>query len=139
ASGIIFQSRFAHDLVTAFHDLPKIPRVIIPNGADLTVFAPDGKNLRAELGIGDDELVFMSSAKWRAHKRLEATISAYAEFSKSVNYKTRLLILGEVAERPSEIPDTVTLIGHIDPEKLPDWYRTADIYLFFSWLDNCPN
>lgn len=33
----------------------------------------------------------------------------------------------------------IHVIGHIPPTEIAPWYRTADICLFFSWLDNCPN
>jgi len=30
-------------------------------------------------------------------------------------------------------------IGFVQPEELPAWYRTGNIFLFLSWLDHCPN
>ena len=33
----------------------------------------------------------------------------------------------------------VIYAGEISPSKLPDWYRTADIYIHLAWIEPCGN
>ncbi|MBK7673477.1 MAG: glycosyltransferase family 4 protein [Candidatus Accumulibacter sp.] len=139
SSGLIFQSAFDKRLISSFHSLPNSPSIIIPNGVDLNAFKPVGTNLRSALGIKPEELVFLTSAKWRKHKRLDSVIEGFEAFCQVTKKPAHLLILGEVDKEIEHLPLGARIIGHIDPSELPQWYRTADIYLFFSWLDHCPN
>ncbi len=139
SAGVVYQSQFDLELVSSFHKSKKLPATVIPNGVDLSQFRPDGRNMRASLGIPQEDLVFLSSAKWRAHKRLGAIIAAFERFCRTTNTNSHLLILGKLDAEPENIPVGVRFIGHIEPENLPNWYRTADIFLFFSWIDHCPN
>lgn len=139
ASGVVFQARFCESLVRKHLDLPDVRAATIHNGVDLDVFSPYGVNHRSALGISRGTLVFVTSAKWRAHKRLNAVIACFDRFVRLSKMNARLLVLGELDTSPENVPDGVRFIGHVPPEDLPAWYRTADICLFFSWLDHCPN
>lgn len=139
ASALVFQAKFSRDLFREFHGLPNTPHTIIPNGVDLDEFNPYGVNRRAELGLRADDLVFICSAKWRAHKRLDAIVSVFVRYCRLTGCNAKLLVLGELDKVPEAIPSNVVFIGHVQPKDLPSFYRTADIHLFFSWLDNCPN
>lgn len=139
AAGLIFQANFSRKLISAFYSMPNKPFVTIPNGVDLNTFTPEGRNLRAELGLNYDDLVFLTSAKWRSHKRLEATITAFERFCGVSERVAYLIVLGELDKIPYSIPARVRLVGHVEPKELPLWYRSADVCMFLSWLDNCPN
>lgn len=139
AAGLVFQAKFSRDLVAAFHRLPNRPAVIIPNGVDLKHFTPHGRNHREALGIPRTDLVFLTSAKWRAHKRLGATIDAFTKYCAASGERAHLLVLGDLGGETVRQCPGVRYIGHVKPEELPSWYRTADICIFLSWLDNCPN
>jgi len=138
AARIIFQAEFCLNLVSAFHGKPTAPYTIINNGVDLNKFSPHGPNRREHLGIGENELVFITSAKWRAHKRLHSIIDVFSAFQKVTGQKAHLVILGALDQPLTHLPN-VHIIGHIPPEDLAPWYRTGNICLFFSWLENCPN
>lgn len=139
AAGLIFQANFSKSLISAHYSFPEKPYAIIPNGVDLQKFTPNGPNLRSQLGLTPNDLVFLTSAKWRSHKRLDATLAAFDQFCSSFGGNAHLLVLGELDIVPTSISTNVKLIGHIEPTELPLWYRSANICLFFSWLDNCPN
>lgn len=139
ATGVIFQAQFSLNLITKFRKRPDCLFTIIPNGVDLTRFTPLGPNHREALGIPKDALVFISSAKWRAHKRLDAVIRAFARFQEVSGKVAHLLVMGSLDNPPDGIPERVHLIGHVPSEDLPTWYRSADLCLYLSWLDNCPN
>lgn len=138
AAGIIFQAEFDFKLVSEFRGKPDVPYIIINNGADLNEFSPQGPNKREQLGIGQNELVFITSAKWRAHKRLNSIIDVFSAFQKVTGQKAHLVILGALDQPAPSVPN-IHIIGHVPPENLAPWYRTGDICLFFSWLDHCPN
>jgi glycosyltransferase involved in cell wall biosynthesis len=139
ATGVIFQACFCRDLIARFHRLPACPYTIIPNGVDIDIFSPRGINHRDSLGIPMESVVFMSSAKWRAHKRLDAVIKAFVQFQEISGKSAYLVVLGALDKVPDGIPDRVYLIGHVSSDDLPAWYRSADLFLFLSWLDYCPN
>jgi glycosyltransferase involved in cell wall biosynthesis len=139
SAGVIFQAYFCRELVARFYRVPACPYTIIPNGVDLSSFSPCGANHRDSLGIPMDSVVFLSSAKWRAHKRLDAVIKAFVQFQETTGKLAYLVVLGALDKVPDGIPDRVHLIGHVSPDELPAWYRSADLFLFLSWLDYCPN
>lgn len=139
AAGVIFQSQFDRDLMLKLRRHPTCSHVVVPNGVDLNQFTPNGSTHRQSLNISPDALVFMSSAKWRAHKRLDAVIRAFVQFQEVSGRVVHLIILGSLDEFPNDFPDRVHCVGHVPPDLLPAWYRTADLFLFMSWLDHCPN
>lgn len=139
ASGIVFQSEFSKQLVSRFIGIPDVPHVIIPNGIDLSQFNSLGPDKRVSLGIPEDTFVFVTSAKWRSHKRLSATISLFEKFRNEYCENSALIILGDLSTEACKKIDGVHYIGHVQPNDLPQWYRTGDVFLFLSWLDNCPN
>ena len=139
ASGLVIQSRYNHDFIDQHLGIPDIPVTVINNGVDLSRFSPNGASRREALGIPRDATVFIASAKWRSHKRLPATLDCFARFRKRNKVDARLLVLGEVLEKPKHVPEGVQFVGHTPHDELPEFYRTADVCLFLSWLDNCPN
>ena len=138
AAGIVFQAAFCLELVSQFHGKPSTPYTIINNGVNLEEFSPKGSNRREHLGIGENELVFITSAKWRAHKRLNSIIDVFNSFQKVTGQQAHLVILGAL-DQPVPNAQNIHIVGHVSPEDLAPWYRTGDICLFFSWLDHCPN
>lgn len=147
ACGVVIQSAFDLELVRSFGRLNR-PYEIINNGTDLSLFCPDGSDMRTILGIGSNELVVLTAAKWRAHKRLDDVVEVFLEFSRGKSYPCRLLILGDTAGVSipadgwsSQLAQNaqITLAGHVQPDDLPAWYRTGDVFLYLSWLDHCPN
>lgn len=139
AQGLIFQAAFSKRLIETFHPIADTPFTVIPNGIDLDEFTPDGPDMREKLRIPSEAVVFLTSAKWRGHKRLNATIEAFQRYCAITGDKAHLLVLGKLESEPLAYLQRVHYVGHIHHAELPSWYRTADVCLFFSWLDNCPN
>jgi glycosyltransferase involved in cell wall biosynthesis len=104
SAGVVYQSQFDLELVSSFHKSKKLPTIVIPNGVDLNKFRPDGKNMRASLGVSQDDLVFLSSAKWRVHKRLGSIIAAFESFCRTTSKNAHLLILGKLGTEPENVP-----------------------------------
>jgi len=60
------------------------------------------------------------------------------ELDRNGDIPCHLLILG----KPDvDIPDhpRIHCPGFLHHSELPAWYRTGDVFVFLSWLDNCPN
>ena len=113
---------------------------VIPNGIDLTHFArptADRANMRRELGIADDELLFLSIGRLAKVKDYPTILKAFAQARPAVN-RPRLLIVGEGDERSlietqiaeTGLEDVVTLLGY--REDIPNLLSAADVFVMAS-------
>lgn len=138
AQGVIFQSRFSKRLFEDILGYKPPKQIIIHNGTNLDIFKRgNGEEIRHRLNIPDDAFVFVTSAKWRIHKRLKSIVTSFAEFrQRHPDLKTFLLVIGEHENLNVE---NVIFLQRIDNRLLPLYYSAANVYLFYSWLDNCPN
>lgn len=137
ASGLIFQSHFSQQMINHHFGRSGLPSRIIPNGTDLKKFCRQGGNKRSILGIPEDARVLLTSASWRAHKRLDAMLESFFALAEEHRDLHMIVVGGAGDEQPQH--DRLYYSGFVEPVDLPDWYRTADVYLFLSWLDWCPN
>lgn len=139
ASGVIIQSDFDYKLLSRFYGNIDKSMCIINNGVDCGIFSITGDNKRKSLGINEEDLVFVTSAKWRSHKRLKDIINVFIEYERKADQKCYLLVLGHGGDHELIEHPRIYNIGFVSPDDLPSWYRTGNIFLFFSWLDHCPN
>ena len=146
ANGIIYQSKFCELITKRFFDLDKnIPSTIIYNGVDLIKFNKKGPNLRKILNIETKDLVFLVSANFRSkNKRLKSVIDNFINYKTKKSIKKYLIILGNINKNLGITKQTlksknIIIAGKIDYKNLPDWYRTGDIFLHFTYIDYCPN
>jgi glycosyltransferase involved in cell wall biosynthesis len=139
ATGLIIQSNFDYNLISVFHKRIKKPYDIINNGVNIKIFSPTGPHKRGELSTKDEDIVFITSANWRIHKRLKDVINVFLKFEKNTNRTCHLLILGKNSNMIHIKHPRIYNIGFVPPKDLPNWYRTGNIFLFLSWLDHCPN
>ena len=56
---------------------------------------------------------------------------------KSKIRKLKLIILGNYNKKITD-PD-IFVAGNISPDHLPEWYRSANLYIHLSWIDQNPN
>lgn len=138
SQGVIFQSFFSKQLFETILGYYPQKQTVIHNGTNQRVFnRVDGSNIRHSLGIPDDAFVFVTSAKWRKHKRLDSVIESFVDFRKRhTQISTYLMVIGDYEDLNIE---NVLFLQHIDNKLLPHYYSAANVYLFYSWLDNCPN
>jgi len=100
-----------------------VRREVIPNGVDLTVFAPgDGAQARAELGVAPDaKLVVFAAQGGRANEfKDHPTLAAALE---------RLPDVEEVSLGDPAVP----------PAEVARWLRAADLYVHPSRADTFPS
>jgi glycosyltransferase involved in cell wall biosynthesis len=139
AHGVVFQSDFSRLLVKRFMGSPTVPQCVIPNGVDLGEFSPSGPDLRNRLNIPRDAFVLMTSALWRPHKRLDSIVDLFGALAEE-RRDLYLLVLGGGISRTTVLDHPrIRYAGHIDPSQLAVWYRSADLFIYLSWLDACPN
>lgn len=105
----------SHEVVKFYHDsfdVPKHKLVMIPNAIDVMLFdrecAPTG--LRAVLGIGENEFVFVCAARLHPQKRHEVLIDAVNKMRERGTSSFRLLLVGE-GERRQELDSLVQREG----------------------------
>ena len=139
AKGVVFVSQYIEKLIRNFKGRISCPTVVIPNAVPLDQFSPKGRHHRDDIGLDKDEVVFVTSAKWRRHKRLKETIEVFQEFRRRFKMKSKLLVLGGGAAENSggtiESESGIINVGYVPPEELPDWYRTGDIFLQLAWIE----
>jgi len=138
ASGLVFISEFCKNMVERFHTKIIKPHKVIHNTVDTKKFTPIGPDYRKIYGISNKEKVIITSAHWRRHKRLKETLEFFEIIcnSKIDNYK--LIVLGGGADVDLNNKNII-YPGEIEPDSLPAWYRTADIYLHLAWIEPCGN
>lgn len=136
AIGLVYQTEHSKKMAETFLKIKQIKSTVIVNGTNLNKFNAKGDNYRASLNIPEDVLVFMSSAKWRPQKRLDDIVAVFKAFKKQYAGNCFLIIIGEEKESNNE---DIVFLPFVENREMPMYLRSADIYLFFSWLDACPN
>ena len=136
AEGIVFISEFSKKIVERFHGKIDKPNIVIHNKVPLNIFTSSGNNYRSKLNFKKTDKVLITSAHWRRHKRLEETIELLNHLNKN-NNEFKLIVLG--GEKKNLSNKNIIFAGEISPEKLGDWYRTADLYIHLAWIEPCGN
>lgn len=128
---VIYQSQFAKEMCNRYLGMPDAISRVIYNPVDTSVFTPYGK----KIDFGSNVVLAVST--WRPWKRLQDSVEAINELLK-VRDDITFIIIGRgvnIEGRSSHI----RYLGEIPHHELPLYYRSADLFLFPSWLDGCPN
>jgi glycosyltransferase involved in cell wall biosynthesis len=116
--------------------------VVFPWGVDLTHFSPGGDGgLRDRLGWRSC-LVLISARSWEPVYGVEVLVQGFVLAARHLP-SLRLLMLGDGSLRPrierildeARLKDRVHFAGQVDQERLPDYYRAADLYVSASRSD----
>ena len=84
--------------------------------------------------LKDDDFVIVVSGAWRRHKRLNEILELFTKLK--LRIKNLKIIILKLQNRENE--EDVIVAGNI-VNNLPDWYRTGNIYVHLSWVDQNPN
>jgi glycosyltransferase involved in cell wall biosynthesis len=116
-------------------------------GLDLGRFAPgDAAAARAALGLGQDGPLIASVRGFRPVYNTELQLEAFARV-RARRPDARLLLKSPGESVPSSVrraiqrlglDDSVTTIGNLSPERMPDVYRAADVVLSVPSSDSSP-
>jgi len=117
----------------------------VPKGVDVDTFRPDGPNRRASLGL-DGVRVALVVSRLVPIKNVGLAIEAMALIARE-RPNLRLLIVGDGPLRAAlenrvsalGLSEHVIVAGRVPHEAMPEWYRSADLFVLPSEFDNSPN
>ena len=117
----------------------------VPKGVDVNTFRPDGPNRRAALGL-EGKRVALVVSRLVPIKNVALAVDAMAIAARE-RPDLRLLIVGDGPLRAAlesrvaalGVAGQVIFAGRVDHESVPDWYRSADLFVLSSEFDNSPN
>ncbi|MGD2028244.1 MAG: glycosyltransferase family 4 protein [Anaerolineales bacterium] len=115
--------------------------VTFPWGVNLEHYSPDGgeSDLRARPGWQDD-FVILHTRSWEPVYGVDVFARAFVQAARLV-LDLRLFMLGNGSLAPEvrrilmPVMDQVQFAGQVRQEKLPDYYRAADLYVSASHSD----
>lgn len=143
---ILFYSHFMENKALQAH--PKLfeyPRLVIPLGVDTSRFPckckKNVKAVRQKLGLDPNRPIAFTVRRLVPRMGLRHLIDAWVLVQKEIP-DAQLLIGGEgvIATElqtriiESNLQDSVKLVGYIPEEKLPDYYKAADVFIMPSLL-----
>ncbi len=117
----------------------------ITKGVDAELFTPDGPDMREALGLGAAP-VMLSVSRLVPIKNVALFIDAMAAVHHA-RPEARAVVVGDgplegaLRERASALGlnDVIRFAGYVHQRELPQWYRTADVFVLSSDFDNSPN
>lgn len=116
--------------------------VLFPWGTDLKHFTPGGgEKVRADLGWEDD-FILLSTRSFEPIYGVDLIVKAFIRAAPEQR-ALKLLLLGEGSQRSvfenwldaAGLESRVHFAGAVSRERLPDYYRAADLYLSASYSD----
>ncbi len=122
--------------------MPSERIVVFPWGVDLSHFNPQGSaETRQNLGWGPD-FVLLSARMWEPIYGVDLLIKAFIKAAQQLP-KLRLIMLGDGSQRTlihdllaeAGLEGRVHFAGMIASASLPDYYRSADLYISASHSD----
>jgi glycosyltransferase involved in cell wall biosynthesis len=122
--------------------MPEERIVVFPWGVDLKKFRPAKKSrLRTQLGW-EGAFVLVSTRAWEPIYGVDVIAEGFTRAA-AVEPRLRLLMLGTGSQAEwlnhrferGGVADRVHMAGHVDYERLPDFYHAADLYLSASHSD----
>jgi len=140
-SGIIFHSEYCKLIHEKFFNLKEKKIKIIHNGVPLQQFTKYGNNLREKIKYNSNDFVIICSARWtRRHKRLIEIIEFFNILKHNEDkLSLKLLVLGEVPKNLNIKDNDIYFAGDIDVKNLPEWYRTANLFIHLAWIEPSGN
>jgi len=118
---------------------------VIPNGVDTEVFHPaDRHAARSALGMGPSEQVLFSAGALIPQKGFDTLLEGLA---RAHDGDLRLYIAGSGPERERlealarrlGLERRTRFLGTLPPHDMAPWYQAADLFVFGSWREGCPN
>lgn len=147
ASGVIFQSGFCRDVISANWGLPKVPYTVIHNGTYVDKNA-NGEEFLKEYyrdvwdKVSKYKVRMICVASWRQVKRATSIIKGAAEYTKQ-NPDSCLLVVGDI--KPEEkyecslIGKNVIFLDRIPHNHVKYFHLISHVCLNLSFMDACPN
>lgn len=123
--------------VLAMSYLKDAPRMVIPNGVDLSLFTPGpGASIRQKYGAKDGQLLLLAvAAPFDARKGFQDALAV----AKTLKDKARVILVGLSKTQVKGLPENVTGVLRTDgPEALVTLYSAADCLINPTYEDTYP-
>jgi glycosyltransferase involved in cell wall biosynthesis len=129
------------------HGIPAKKIVVIPIGVDDFWSKSSDKNLK-EIGLNSPFFLYVSHFyRYKNHLRL---IEAYSQLQFSIQFQYKLVLVGKFENlsyvdeikkfiHSKNLHDKVVLISGQETLTLRALYQSADLFIFPSLVENCPN
>jgi glycosyltransferase involved in cell wall biosynthesis len=118
--------------------------VVIPYGVDTSEFSPEhrSEDLRRELGVQPDDLLLLTVQRLAPIKRVDVLLDVVARVV-AQDGKVVLVVVGRGEEgsrlrataRDLAIEENVRFVGYIGSDRLPQYFASADLFVFHSLLE----
>lgn len=142
ANYTIYQSRYSQRCCNRFLGKKRNERCsIIYNGVDTEHFSPEGpaKNLKDN----PQQHVFITASRFRRKDQILPLIEAFEVYTRTYTTNAKFVVIGdftaEVAHIPQQHHKNITFTGPTNNEELPDYLRSADVFLMSHLNPPCPN
>lgn len=141
AGAVICVSESVKNEVIRWYNVDPEKIHVIPNGVNTRLFSPVGHNNRDKLNLHDEKVILFVGRLY-ANKNVDLLIRSLAFLGKEY----RLLIVGEGNDREklellvaeTGLRERVLFAGYVPYRELPDYYRTADVFVLPSRLEGNP-
>lgn len=111
------------------------PVRVIPNGIDLSAFAPVQSDFRERTGCQDRFLILGVSFGWNARKGLDV----FQELARRLDDRFRIVLVGTDDETDAVLPENIISIHRThDQKELAEIYTAADVFVNPTREDNFP-
>lgn len=117
----------------------RVPVAVVPTGVDLTRFTPGppSEELRARLGLAPGVPVILSLGRLAAEKNVAEVIELLAGVRQE---PWQLVVAGDGPQAGAlrgqverlGLTDRVRFVGAVEPARVPDYYRLADLFVSAS-------
>lgn len=144
---VIFISKFAEHFIR--NELGSLPgkTLVIPHGISSDFFPTDVKQPLPMIVPSSDYFLYVSFLDY--YKSQIETVQAYAKLRQQTQTSAKLLLVGtgnpeyitklKAEIQRLELEESVCLLGAVPHNDLPALYQHAQINLFASCTENCPN
>jgi glycosyltransferase involved in cell wall biosynthesis len=131
-------SRFTQERLANAYGIPSGKMVVIPGGVDLQRFSPavDKMEIRRRLSIPEQRMILFTVRDLEPRMGLENLIYAFKEVIEELPDSYLILgghgpLMNKLISLTHElgVEDYTRFIGFIPEEALPDYYRTADVFI----------
>ncbi|MEP6704827.1 MAG: glycosyltransferase, partial [Acidobacteriota bacterium] len=121
---------------------PKERIFVCPRGVDSVLFSPDRKSetvrrkMRELSGVPREAIMLLYAGRISPEKNIGLLADLMMLLSKDAGHDFRLLVAGAgpqsqwlQAQGDQHAPGKIKLLGHLDKEKLADFYANADVFV----------
>lgn len=116
----------------------KVPALfgVVPLGFDREVFDRSVAKERSEIGLEDDDIVFVYTGSVSRHRKIETMVRVFEEAHSRFNKVKLLVVKSEEEVGFAYNPDAVRMVGPVSHDLIPQFLRMSDVGV--AWVPPTP-